>query len=171
MVGLTPTLDEFSATDLRTIDPAPGEALVVRSAEGYIAAGEIGNANDSFEPGDWLVNIPDPVVWDVSNRTAERVKLDYGPTIDYRYDDGPPGGPDDWAGPSLSIGVGDGQRGGTEQVPVLRIPDPVFDSKGVRYYFPQDVGDVVRVSTGQLVDLSMLLDEEEEPPRTTEVKR
>ena len=159
----------MSYTDLRTIDPAPGEALVVRSAEGYIAAGKIGDTNESFEPGDWLISIPDPVVWNVSDGAAEWVKLDHGPTIDYRYDDGPPGGPDDWGGPSLSVGVGDG-RGGAECVPVLRVPDPVFDSKGVRYYVPQPVGDVVAVLTGALVDPSMLLKPEEEPPRTTEVK-
>ena len=155
-----------------TLDDAdPGDAVAVRADHGYITAGVVGDINEDgdLSGGDWLVSLREPVVWEINDGTADPVKLDYGPNIDYRYDDGPPGGPDDWDGPSVSLGVGSRRSDAPGEV-VLRLPDPVWDGSGVRYYVPRSAGALTAVSTGAIVDPCLLLKPDERPPSPREVK-
>lgn len=155
-------------------DPEVGDAIAVRAppvddrrggrvAENtYIAAGEVVSytAPEESSEHDCLLGIDPTSVWTVSEAAADPVKLDYGPTIDYRYDDGRrAGSPEDWDGPSVCVSIG--RRGDI----VVRNPDPVWDSSGVRYYASTCAGPVVSMIAGPLVSPVLLLEDEERPPR------
>ena len=145
-------------------DLAPDDALGVRSTEGYVVTGRVANIADAdvLEPGDGAVSISDPTVWNVTGDVVEPVELDHGPPKSYRYDDNRGrGSPEDWDGPSVSIGVGlDEYRGDL----VLTLRTPLWDSRGVNYYGPHHVGPIVAVTTGDLVDPRTLLNPNEDPP-------
>jgi len=143
-------------------DATTGEALAVRSIEGYIAGGQIDCVNtERLSPGSWVATITDPTVWEITDDKTKAVQLDHGPTVDYRYYDDywGLGTPDDWDGPSVDLGVGHD----TEQLE-LRLPEPTYDSKGVRFYTPKEVGQLVDVSVGGIVDPATLLKNDERLP-------
>lgn len=138
-----------------------GDAVAVRSDD-FLAAGVIDTANNEEEvsSGEVVLSIDDPVVWRLTDANTEEIKADEGPPLEYRYDDNNgKGGPGDWDGPKVTVGISHNNNHH-----VLRLPEPVFDGKGVRYYFPHEVGCVTDISIGDIADPRTLLRDDEQPP-------
>lgn len=137
------------------------DEITVRSTWKAIATGTIGEINykpvEELLPGDWLLTIEDPILWDVSAGNGRNVQIDKGRPRAYHGDS--------WTGPGLSIAIGTNDNGFEFAGDVvLRQPEPVKDGHGVRFYTPLPAGKVEVVSTGQVVSPNLLLKGDERPP-------
>lgn len=147
---------------------AAGDAVAVRGDD-FLVAGVIETVNDeeAADPEECLISIDDPVVWRLTDARAEEIDPDMGPPLSYRYDDDRgKGSPSDWDGPKVTVGISH-----SNDDRVLRLPEPVHDTNGVRYYMSQEVGAVTDISVGGIVDPRSLLEADERPPASQGVTR
>jgi hypothetical protein len=139
----------------------PGDAITVRSEWGAIATGTIANVTDkptdALTPGDWLIIIEEPVMWDVSEGGGEYVEIDKGRPLTAKSTD--------WDGPGVSIGVGTDWYGfELAGEVILRQPEPVYRNQRLRHYTPLPCGPVEEIAFGGLIDRTTLLEETDPTP-------
>lgn len=140
----------------------PGDAFGVRTSWGVVASGIIEHITDKtadeVRPGDWILILANPEMWDISGETRRDVTIDKGRPA--RYDG------DDWTGPGLSLAVGTDKNGFdfTGEV-ILRQPEPVRRNGKITHYEPLPAGLVESVAIGPVVDLDSLLDQDETPEK------
>lgn len=141
------------------LEVAVGDVIGVRTDWDAIVAGVVSGVNrpDALVPGDWLLVLEDPVMWDVSEGGGCQVEVDKGPPVGYRGE---------WDGMDVSIGVGTDRCGfPLSGDVVLRQPEPVFDGAGrLTHYQNLPAGRVETVETDGVVVPSELLEGDERPP-------
>lgn len=143
-----------------------GDAVVVRTDWGGIIAGALDrfNRDTELDPGDWLILISDPVLWDVSEPLDDRgeggevIQLDFGEPLDYYGEK--------WDGLKATIAWGSGRfEEGLGGDIIVRTPEPVFDRGGVRNYKPLPAGRVEEVDVSDApADPAVLLTPDDPKP-------
>jgi hypothetical protein len=97
--------------------------------------------SEQLTPGDWVIGIDDPLMWDVSEGGGETIDVD---------------------GPGVAIMIGTDEFGFDFAGELVLLQPAAFDAGGEKRFHPLPAGPVDRIKTGRIVDPKTLLTDDDE---------